>query len=156
MPAKRWTARLGTFQAATVLANATLRDLEHVEAFQQEAFATIGLQIGRFQEVTGHTCPDCGQCFRTLQGMRRHQVTKHGGMHVANICATGTSCPFCLKDYHVRYKVVQHLKQNTRCLTYARLFKPLGYAREPEAAKGAELASLTARKPTRLSGPKPW
>ena len=44
-------------------------------------------------------CPKGGKAFSAKQGMRRHYVTKHQGMHVANLYAAGDTCPICLTRF---------------------------------------------------------
>ena len=100
---QRWKARLKRHEQMQLLRHATEQDQRTLEQYQQEAFATVGISVGRQEPITLNECPKCAQTFATPQGMRRQYVSAHDGMHVANLYAAGDTCPSCLTTFRIRH-----------------------------------------------------
>ena len=83
--------------------------------------------------------------------MRRHYVTKHKGMHVADLYTAGDTCPICMTKFCTRHRVVAHLKGADKCLALARAYTE-GYGRQQELAEGVDHAFDEHQEKQRLRG----
>ena len=149
---QRWKVRLKRLEQMKLLRHATEQDIRTLELYQQEAFATIGINVGKQEPITINECPKCHQTFTTPQGMRRHYVSMHSGMHVANLYAAGDTCPACLTKFWTRHKTITHLKSHRRCLLLARAYTE-GYGRQGEVERGAQLRLQQHWDRVRVLGP---
>ena len=63
-------------------------------------------------------CEQCGQWMRTENGLRRHQLLRHGvGNWAAEARAVvaGSVCPSCHADFRSRIRALRHLVQDLHC-----------------------------------------
>ena len=57
----------------------------------------------------------CRKACRNRAGEAVHMARKHGQVSPLRYLYDGTSCPSCLKEFHVPYKVLQHLRTAHGC-----------------------------------------
>ena len=108
--------------------------------------------MGKQEPISKNRCPKCDRAFSTSQGIRRHYVSMHEGMHLSNIYAATDTCPACMVRFWTRYRTVTHLNNSEICLFLARGYTQ-PYGRMQEVATGTELKELHRRKKFRLHGP---
>ena len=72
-------------------------------------------------QETGWTCQTCDKYFASFTGFAVHQRTKHQRYAIASHFAPTSVCLCCMRKYHVRSRLVQHLQYGgTDCLQYLR------------------------------------
>ena len=60
-------------------------------------------------------CLQCEQVFKSRAGEAVHMNRKHGVPSSLRYLFSGSSCPCCLREYHVPERVHQHLRKSRNC-----------------------------------------
>ena len=104
--------------------------------------------------MSTNRCPTCDsdRAFTSIQGMGRHYVSAHEGMHVANLYVANATCPACLTLFWTRHRALSHFKNSRRCLMLARAYST-PYGRLPEVPSGTDLDELQRKEKFRAHGP---
>ena len=112
-------ARLRRAKTASILHQASQDDLTSLEAFQQEAFGSIGIPIGPQDPQIFVTCEKRDKSFPDKQALRTHQSKVHTVLSIANLyLGNATFCLACRTECHTTNYFRRHLQGQTytKCL----------------------------------------
>jgi len=70
-------------------------------------------------------CHLCGKLENTMQKLKLHMFKQHGIKDSIRLCFDTTHCLICLKEFHQRENVLNHLKKVRFCSQQLRLRQPL-------------------------------
>jgi hypothetical protein len=134
----------------------------------QIAARRAGLRELVAQPVLDFACCLCLATFVTRKALAVHLAKVHQQFRPARHFAHGTRCRACLKQYHTRTRLVEHLRRVPRCLNLLVLvYPPLSIAevqdldsaeilRRKAAQKVPWKQQLLPRPVTQLAGPRPF
>ena len=110
-------------------------------------------------ERTLFGCLFCERSCKTRAGEAVHMQRKHGHNSRLRYLYDGTSCPACLREYHLPERVHQHLRTALRCRRY---LQEHGMLMEPAIGAGTKAHQAYEARHNRLApfleghGPKNW
>ena len=82
-------------------------------------------QIYRIELACIWTCPICGKDEPRFQALAAHRAVSHGVLREARTRVLDGRCSVCLRDFHSRERLVDHLhKASPICLLNTLLFLP--------------------------------
>ena len=98
----------------------------------QDAFHHYGLSFSRQSEqvqAAVFECQWCQKAFPTKRGLYMHSAHVHGYRPKVRYLAGGSFCLVCHKEYHVRPRLMQHLRYSQECArVLLEIFPPLPVA----------------------------
>ncbi|CAE7231497.1 X-element\ORF2 [Symbiodinium sp. CCMP2592] len=75
----------------------------------------IRAQTGTIGQSHPVQCPTCGWIGRTAQALAAHRHRKHGTLARATELCNGTTCSWCLRDFHSSDRLKYHIATSAGC-----------------------------------------
>ena len=88
-----------------------------------------------YQDDRSYGCMLCQQAQKTLAGEAVHMNRRHGQISQLRHLYSGSSCPGCLKEFHLPERVHQHLRHSKECKDY---LEEYGWSNELATGKGSK------------------
>ncbi|CAE8665862.1 unnamed protein product [Polarella glacialis] len=129
MPASQWNAAVRRAQEIATIKRRNYVEQQEWQRGFREQLEHAGLQVqvhgdkceDQQEARLGYKCDKCPRMFESLQKVSVHLYKIHHVKSEARKFAAGSSCMCCLKQYHTRPRLIQHLLcRQTGCLQMMR------------------------------------